>query len=103
MELNDASGKSRRIRLVGEIKSAISANAMGNRTERASCPNPLAHEKTALFLGSIAAVVEHRVTLAESQILKPVVELRLLVDQTRGWAGRAAREKSSAESYRKNE
>jgi hypothetical protein len=83
MELNDASGKSRRIRLVGEIKSAISANAMGNRTERASCPNPLAHEKTALFLGSIAAVVEHRVTLAESLILKPVVELGLLVNQAR--------------------
>jgi hypothetical protein len=73
------------------------ANAIGNGTERASCPGPLAHERR-LFLGSLAAVVKHRVTLAEPQILKPVRELRLFVNQPRCRAGRAAREKSSGKN-----
>ena len=41
--------------------------------------------------------------LAESQILNPAGELRLLVDQARGGARRAAGENSGAESYGKND
>jgi hypothetical protein len=52
---------------------------------------------------SIAAVVKHRVTLAESQILKPVVELVLFVNQARGRACRAACEEGGGKHYGKNE
>jgi hypothetical protein len=56
-----------------------------------------------LILGSIAAAVMQRVTLAESQIFKPVGELRLFVDQARRGACRASGKKSAAEDHRKND
>jgi hypothetical protein len=58
--------------------------------------------KDPLFLDSIAAVGMHVITLAEAQVLKSVVELRLQVDQPSGGARRAAGEKSCAKNYRKN-
>jgi hypothetical protein len=43
------------------------------------------------------------VTLAESQVIKSVGELGLLVDQAWGWRRRAAGKKSGVKSHGKNE
>jgi hypothetical protein len=58
---------------------------------------------TARAFSSLAAAGSHFVMLAESQILKPVRELGLLVDQARGGARGAAGEKRGGESRSKNE